>query len=526
MSSHSISILCINDFHAEIFECEHAPGAARLATWVKQYKDTHPNTIVVFGGDNYKGDPINDHLSGEPVTFFMHSLGTVASAVGNHEFDYGLDKLQDWSRQCNYTFVCANVIDPKSREIPTGFKPYIMVETGGVKVALIGLSTTEQRLHPMICHESVRELAIVNGANEARMWADYLLAGHDPHGKPDLIVALTHFGLKSSSNQNQWIGKEVIELCQRVPELSGGFTAHWHQFVSGRINGVPVVQGGSNGRGFAVLEVELNVVAQRGQQVFQVQHVNPYYVNGYEHAESTSDSRGEDEAGSSNLDLQQQLQMYQEQAMQELGVVVANAESAIVHRDLFTAEIDIEGTSITRLATEVMRKETKVPIALMYSGRIGPYLAQGEVTRYDLLKLFPFNDEIITIRMNGYELLRNLENGMCSLRQERASPIAVGGLCIVADYARPFRKRIEILKLEDGVPFNLHQDYELAVDSWLASGEMGYDFSSASEVKHTGLFLRDCMIRVIQETGQIPAIKSDNVIVKHKLQCSKENEPC
>lgn len=506
MSSKSVSVVCINDFHAELFESEHAPGCAKLSTLISRYKLEHPHTIVVFGGDNYKGDPVSEQLSGEPVTYLMRHLGVQASAVGNHEFDFGLKQINRWSKEGGYPYVAANVLDKRTGDLPEGLVPYKIVEVGGVMIAFLGLCTVED-LDRDEYPEDIRQLVIVDGAQEAKRWVAYLNSGRDPLGRPDVILALTHYGLKRATEPEAWIGEEVHELCRQVPELSGVNTAHWHQFVSGHIGEIPVVQGSSSGKGFAAFTIELSVHNE-------IVRVTPEYVD-----YSTVGPIPPDEQ------VQRQMEVYHRLAMQELGIVVGRIEQELVHKSPMTAEVDMEGTPFTKLTLDVMRQETGCAIALMYSGRLGLGLPRGDITLYLLRKLLMFDDEIITMKLLGSDLLRNIENGISTLRGERASPIAVSGLQVEADYRKPYRSRILSITLGDGRPLESERYYEVAMDAYIASNEMGYDVSAAVDRKPTGVFLREAIIRTIRARGGLSDERSGCMKVAHKPVSTKENGP-
>lgn len=493
----TISVLCINDFHAEIFETEHSLGAAKLMTMVEQFKQDHENAIVVFGGDNYWGDPVSLELDGNPVTTLMKRMDVKVSAVGNHEFAFSMDELRRWQQLGEYDFLAANVVDKRTGKIADGFKPYRMFQIAGVKLAIIGLSTQEQ-LDRLYYPQQVRELEIIDGVQAAKQWTETLLSGQDPAGKPDLIVALTHFGLKLAANSDMPIGEEVIELCRVVPEISGVFTAHWHQFISTHIHGVPVVQGGSSGRGAALLRIELtadNQVHEVKPAYFDWSHDIPNIV---QHKETAKLLAG-----------------FKQQAMRTLGQTVARLDVDIAHKSPVTAEVDLEGTPFTKLAVDTVREKTGVSIVLLYSGRMGIGLRQGDLTLYDLHKMFFFNDEIITMNVSGAQLLRNIENGICTLRYEQASPLAVGGIHVTADYSRPYGSRVEKITLPDGEQLSPDQEYTIAVDEFLASNELGYQFTG-SQIQHTGYRLRDIIIQAIQTKGKVPCELPNMMKVKNK----------
>ena len=80
-----IKIACVNDFHAALQQTEAVPGCARFLTALRHWKQANPESLIVFGGDNYLGDPTSEYAGGTPVTTLMRELDVKASALGNHE---------------------------------------------------------------------------------------------------------------------------------------------------------------------------------------------------------------------------------------------------------------------------------------------------------------------------------------------------------------------------------------------------------------------------------------------------------
>jgi 5'-nucleotidase len=71
-----------------------AGGAAYLATYVRQLRAEQRNSLVLSGGDNIGASPLASALfHDEPTIEFLNSIGTTASAVGNHELDEGYKEL-------------------------------------------------------------------------------------------------------------------------------------------------------------------------------------------------------------------------------------------------------------------------------------------------------------------------------------------------------------------------------------------------------------------------------------------------
>src|SRR5665648_1208688 len=139
-----IVVLSINDFHGSLAPSGKNVGAAKLADAFKVEKAKNPEgTIIVAVGDSYQGSAMSNLLYGEPVSAVFKEIGIELSAVGNHEFDWGIDKITQWAEDGGLTFVCANIYDKQTNE-PVGWaKPYVILDKAGVKVGLVGLATPE-----------------------------------------------------------------------------------------------------------------------------------------------------------------------------------------------------------------------------------------------------------------------------------------------------------------------------------------------------------------------------------------------
>jgi len=137
-----IHILTINDFHGWVEENGSSPGMAKLAAFIKDYRLTHSDTIVVSGGDNYQGEALSNLTRGDLVNALYGLIGLRFSAVGNHEFDWGTEHFDRWNVS-GVQYLGANIVERKTGQAPSWIKPYAIVQTGGRKVAFIGLSTRE-----------------------------------------------------------------------------------------------------------------------------------------------------------------------------------------------------------------------------------------------------------------------------------------------------------------------------------------------------------------------------------------------
>jgi len=146
-ASHAITltVLYTNDEHGWFLGKEEGQGAAEMmGLWRKQfgYDPADAHFIALSGGDNWTGPAASTWFKGESMVEVMNAMGYDASAVGNHEFDFGLDVLKARTEQADFPYLAANMRYKSNGEAPTdlGIKPYALLDAGDVKVGVIGLA--------------------------------------------------------------------------------------------------------------------------------------------------------------------------------------------------------------------------------------------------------------------------------------------------------------------------------------------------------------------------------------------------
>ena len=147
-SERSFTVLYTNDEHGWMEGMGESNSAANL---MQLWKDAEGYSIanaedflLLSGGDNWTGPAISTWNQGKSMVELMNSMGYAASAIGNHEFDFGLDTIRERSAEADYAYVSANTAWRDSGLVPKdiGIVEYRIVEAGGVRVGVIGLTTT------------------------------------------------------------------------------------------------------------------------------------------------------------------------------------------------------------------------------------------------------------------------------------------------------------------------------------------------------------------------------------------------
>ncbi|XP_034621988.1 5'-nucleotidase isoform X2 [Trachemys scripta elegans] len=121
-------------------------GVARRYTKIQEIRATHPNVLLLDAGDQYQGTVWFSYFKGREVVRFMNLLGYNAMALGNHEFDNGLDGLLDpLLKNVNFSILSANIQASRSvaSRIAGYFQPYKILHVGSEKIGIVGYTTKE-----------------------------------------------------------------------------------------------------------------------------------------------------------------------------------------------------------------------------------------------------------------------------------------------------------------------------------------------------------------------------------------------
>jgi 5'-nucleotidase/UDP-sugar diphosphatase len=143
-SYRQIILLYTNDEHGWLEPTDtHGGAAGMMGLWKNNegYTEDGP-FLILSGGDLWTGPAVSTWTRGESMIDVMNAMGYDAAAIGNHEFDFNIDVLNQRIAQANFQFLSANIREKNTGAIPGFAIPYIIKEVNDVRVGLIGLTTT------------------------------------------------------------------------------------------------------------------------------------------------------------------------------------------------------------------------------------------------------------------------------------------------------------------------------------------------------------------------------------------------
>ncbi len=225
-----ITILHTNDTHSQIDPLPANDrnagkgGVARRATLIRRVRAENPHVLVVDAGDAFQGTPYFNLYKGEAEFKAMSLLGYDVMTLGNHDFDNGVDGLAAAMQYANFPFVSANY-DMRGTPLESRVKPYLVKETGGVRVGIFGLGIQLEGLNAAGTFRGVRYQDPVGISREIVQ----TLRGTE---RCALVVCLSHLGYYPKENDK--IGD--TQLASAVDGIDFIASAHTHTFMD-----VPVI---------------------------------------------------------------------------------------------------------------------------------------------------------------------------------------------------------------------------------------------------------------------------------------------
>ena len=176
-----LTIIHINDTHGRTGA---EPYIAGLANELKS-----GNVLILDAGDRLHGQTVTNLSRGESMVGIMNAVGYSAMVAGNHEFNFGLERLGELSELMDFPLLAANVRDADGENL---FESYIVFDMIGIMVGVFGIATPEilTRTDPRI----VAGLTFEDPAETAAEMITLLA-----NAGCDIIIALTHLGIDESS---------------------------------------------------------------------------------------------------------------------------------------------------------------------------------------------------------------------------------------------------------------------------------------------------------------------------------------
>ncbi|MGW5604716.1 bifunctional metallophosphatase/5'-nucleotidase [Streptomyces sp. NPDC003753] len=516
---YALTVMGTTDLHGHVFNWDYfkdaeyadkagnAQGLARISTLVNQVREEkgHCNTLLLDAGDTIQGTPLTyyyakvDPITAEggpvhPMARAMNAIGYDAVALGNHEFNYGIETLRKFEAQCDFPLLGANALDAKTQR--PAFPPYFMKTfrvpgAPPVKVAVLGLT------NPGI---AIWDKAYVQGRltfpgleEQAAKWVPRLRSMG-----ADVVVVSAHSGASGTSSygdQVPYVENAAANVARQVPGIDAILVGHAHVEI-------PELRVTNERTGQTVVLSEPLCYAER-LTLFDIDLV---FDKGRWEVESVSASLRNSNTVADDPKITKLLSDAHAAVVTYVNQVVGKATQTLT-----TVEARYKDAPIIDLITRVQEDVVRAALVATEFASL-PVIAQaspfsrtseipaGDVTIRDLSSLYVYDNTLVAKLMTGAQLRAYLEySAEYFVRTAADAPVDVekltnaggrpdynydyvSGLAYDIDIAQPAGSRIRNLSF-DGAALDDGQQFVLAVNNYRANGGGAFPYvASAREL--------------------------------------------
>lgn len=459
-----IDLYEFSDFHGAVNYEDHSGGTylglKKLATYLDEKRSQNEGgTLVLSSGDMFQGSADSNLTRGYLVNYCMNYMGFDAMAVGNHEFDW----TEEWLKKnaelkyntSSVPFLGANI--KKGDAMPEYLRKSVVIERGEYKIGVIGVIGSS--LESSILKSAIAGFEFVPYGDIVTEEAARLRAEEDCNA----VVLLAHDQA------------DAIELFTGVDAIFGG---HAHKNFPGSIqNGVPSLATKNYGQSVAHIELKFDKVTKEC-------NVDTYGLESF----GQSDSSIADNAGISNI-----IGQYEPEINKIKNIKLGSADEELAYdKALKNICTETMFESAKNAAASLEVDASKIVCAVTnYEGGIRDNIKAGEITYGDVYKCFPFDNEVVLIKVKGSYIKSNLTK--------------INQLAIY----RVFDKKSYFVDTED---------YYMVTTDYLATADQFAPFGVFTEADliFSGKIVRDEVAQKIYDIGSIVNSSYDTVQLPFK----------
>ena len=492
-----ITIIGTNDLHGAL---ERLPLLAGFVANVRAARAGDGGVLLVDGGDLFQGTLESNLAEGADVVRAYNQMGYVASAVGNHEFDYGpvgpnvvvkapgedpRGALLARFSEAKFSFLAANVNDSAGKALAPASK---LVEVAGVQIGIIGASTIVTPTTTMPANVKGLTFSPAGPAIEREA---KVLRGQGAQ----MIVVVAHIGSEckdlthpddvSTCDQKS----ELFDVLDHLPKgtVDVVVAGHTHAAVAHRIDGVATIESYSSGRAFGRVDVSVAGGKIAGITLHPPELMCPLDAN--HNPVPLADCHPKAYEGKPVVP-DPAVQKIVDEAIahagakrdEKLGVTLTGTITKAYRTE------SAEGDLVTEL---MLAARPDADVAMTNGGGLRQDLPAGELTYGQLFAAMPFDNRFALVKVSGQQLAEMIQRNL----QKGAGILSWAGIHARAKCSGDaFELSVEV----KGKPIDRRKTYTLATSDFLASGGDGMFGKPAPEITDTDVVIREAIAEVLR----------------------------
>ena len=502
---------------------------ARVMTYVRQQREQYgDHVIMVDNGDILQGQPICYYYNYEHpeqtnvAAAVINYMGYDAQTFGNHDVETGHAVYDKWIKEVNCPMLGANIIDADTGQ--PYVKPYTLIERDGVRIAIIGLLTPA--IPNWLNEQLWQGLRFDEMVSSARHWVDVVRKTEHP----DVIIGLFHSGKEGGITTSDYVENVSLRIAREVPGFDIIMYGHDHSPYSETITnseGQPVVCLNPANNALRVAEATVTLTFDKRRRNVK-KEVTGALVDVID------------------LPIDDDMMSHFQPTIDQVKVFV-DRRIGTFEQTISTKDSYFGNSSFTDLIHNIQLSITGADISFNAPLSFNASIQEGPITVGDMFNLYKYENQLYVLRMTGEEVRKHLEmsydqwvntmqspddhimklndrdNGGDQQRSKFKHPTfnfdSAAGINYEVDVTKPDGQKVRILGMSDGKPFDEHQWYKVAMNSYRGNGG-GELLTKGAGISLTELpsriiyqserDLRSYLMREIEKAGHMNPQPNDN----------------
>ncbi len=370
----TLNFYALNDFHgAYLYDEDYKQvGLSRIGNYLINEKNNNfDNTFIISSGDMFQGGAESNITYGEVVIESMNAIGFDSMTIGNHEFDWGEEKLEEMASKMDFPLLGINVFHASTNKRPYYLSSSTVINKEGINVGIIGaiMPGIEDDILATIADDFIYDENIELIKEEAKNLRE--------KEKCEVVVLSTHDG-------------EYERYLELVDYIDALFLGHDHNLKNGYLDEenklVPYIEGKNYGSYLSNISLDLKLNSNNEYEIISSSFNN---ISTWDNKDSLFNE--------SSLKVDEVYNKYKD-----------NIES-IRDEVLYTFENNVSKAKFARfisysLMTYASNNENiAIPCdsGSINSGGIRSDVMKGEFTYGDLLKIYPFENTLCLMKFDA-----------------------------------------------------------------------------------------------------------------------------
>lgn len=361
-----LDFYAINDFHGGAYTS--IDTLSYIGNYLEEAKQSNPNSFFLTSGDIFQGTAFSNYYYGLPIVEILNSIGFSSFTLGNHEFDWGIDKIANYADgnstngEADFPFLAANIVYSSTNEPLEFTQPYLVIEQNGLRIGIIGVIGN---VINSISASRVEGMTFLDPADTVYQYAEILRTVENC----DVVIASIHdYDTSMNSDIAAFTGDHKVDAI---------FNGHSHTSVAQSISrsgvALPFAQA-SNYSNSVLTHIRL-VFDRAGGKV----------------TAASSEVLSEDDLYGRNTQIDDIITVFS----------TDTEYLAFVNEVLAYTPVSISKYDMPTWGASVLRDYAGVDIGILNSGGFRVNIDAGNITMGKLVEVYPFDNVIKTVYLDG-----------------------------------------------------------------------------------------------------------------------------